>query len=68
MKNYLLIAFLLCFTPLAFATNFIRDDTTYHTDRKSSIKNKVRTKYYKGGLAKKQKLKDELKGWEEVDA
>lgn len=68
MKKYLILFFILCFTPSAFATNFIQNDVTYHTDRKSKIKTKVRTKYYKDGLTKKQKLKDDLIGWEEVNA
>ncbi len=68
MKKYLILFLLLIFTPCAFATNFIRNDVTYHTNKGSKMKQKVRTKYYKNGEAKKMKLTSDIKGWEEVNA
>lgn len=73
MKKYLIIFFILCFISPAFAKEkVIYNDTEYELSLARESKNKVRKKYYKKVgteyLAKKQKLKDDLKGWEEVDA
>jgi hypothetical protein len=68
MKKYLVILFILCLATPVFAVQFIRDGVNYTTDKKSKIKNKVRTKYYQEGVAKKIKLSGDKKSWEKVDA
>lgn len=81
MKRQLFYMFLLIFCLLfwgivikfAFAKEkFVHNDLEYELRDERESKNKVRKKYYKkvgdGYSTKKQKLKDDLKGWEEVDA
>jgi hypothetical protein len=65
-----LISLLICISMAspALASNFKRDGITYHTNKSSKIKNKVRNKVYISGQAKKLKLKDTEDGWEVVDA
>ena len=73
MKKLLLLLLILGFTVTAYAKEkVIYNDIEYELSVERESKNKVRAKYYKKSgeiyLAKKQKLKDDLKGWEEVDA
>jgi hypothetical protein len=70
--RYLLIAILLIATPVWAKEKVIYNEVEYEISQEREIKNKLRVKYYKKSgkiyLAKKQKLKDDKKGFETVNA
>jgi hypothetical protein len=71
--RYLPLLLVFFFFSPAFAKEKItHKETEYTLDANSEIKDKLRVKFYKKDgetcLAKKIKLKDDLKGWEIVNA
>jgi len=73
MKKYILIALILLFYSTVFAKEkVIYNEVEYEISQEREIKDKLRVKFYKKDgetyLAKKIKLKDDLKGWEIFNA